>query len=172
MANTYVFDNSKLFGILYDSYASKLGGYVEGSPGAVVGCADNFDQFFVYETKEACLDKAIELDPQFSKNTIYGSIKLDVEAQSPEKVTGNVNEQVVLFFECSSPDPGVTLSYQWYAPNNSLIPTATSSVFTFTPTAIQYSGTYRCECKASGAKNWTGDTNCYIKVALTEPITF
>jgi hypothetical protein len=172
MSHTFVFEAPNFYGLLFNSSTSSLGPYIEGAPGVEVGCPDSFDEFFQYETKEACLEKALSIDPSFSKDTIYGPISLEVVDKSPSPVSGYLNQQVVLFVECTSPDPGVTLTYQWFDPANNPIPTATSSVFTFTPTSTQFSGVYRCLCSASGQHNWTGSLNNYITVKLLEPLTF
>lgn len=172
MARSYFLEAPNSYGLLYNSFASSLGPYIDGVPGAEVGCPDQYDQFFQYETKEACLNKAISIDPSFSKNTIYGDIKIDIVDASPATVGGYVNQPVVLFFECSSSEPGVTLSYQWFDPVGNPIPTATSSTFTFTPSSLQFAGTYHCVCSASGSDNWTGGDTLYVRVKLTESLSF
>lgn len=172
MAHSYFFEAPNSYGLLYNSSTSSLGPYIEGVPGAEVGCPDQYDEFFQYETKEACLNKAVSIDSSFSKNTIYGEIKIDVIDTSPTTVGGYVGQPVVLFFECSSSEPGVTLSYQWFDPVGNPIPTATSSTFTFTPSSIQFSGVYECVCSASGPNNWTGGNTLTVRVKLTEPLSF
>lgn len=172
MAKTYFFEAPNSYGLLFDSSASSLGPYIEGVPGAEVGCPDKFDQFFQYETKEACLDKAVQIDSSFSKNTIYGPIPVNAVDTSPTTVGGYINQPVVLFFECSSSEPGVTLSYQWFDPIGNPIPTATSSTFTFTPSSVQFSGNYQCICSATGSNNWTGEASLTVRVELTESLSF
>ena len=172
MTHTYFFDAPNFYGVLFDSASSSLGPYVEGAPGVEVGCPDKYDQFFQYETKEGCLDKCVSVDPTFSKNTIYGPIQIDVVDKSPSSVGGYVGQPVILLFECATAEPGVTITYQWIDPVGNPIPTATSSIFTFTPSNIQFSGIYQCVCSASGANNWTGEDTLAVRVRLTEALSF
>lgn len=172
MANTFVFEAPNSYGLTVDSSLSQLGTYIEGAPGVIVTCPDKYDQFLQFDSKEACLQNALTLDPSFSKNTIYGPIPLTIVDSSPEVVTGYVGQQVVLFCEVESQDPSVVLNYQWCDPQNVAIPTATSSVFTFTPSSKEYSGTYLCNVYASGSDNWTGSKGYSCQVILSVPLSF
>lgn len=172
MAHSYFFEAPNSYGVLFDSASSSLGPYIEGAPGVEVSTPDKYDQFFQYETKEGCLAKCISIDPTFSKNNIYGPIQIDVIDKSPSSIGGYINQPVTLFFDCTSPEPGVTLNYQWIDPVNNPIPTATSSIFTFTPSNIQFSGIYKCVCSASGSDNWTGEDTLIVRVNLTEALSF
>lgn len=167
MANVFVFQSNNSSGILYDSSQSLVGPYISGVPGAEVMCPDNFDEFFQYSTKEECLQKALALDPSYSKNNIYGKINLELIDSSPETIAQEAGTELILFCEFSTPEAGVTVTYQWFDPQGMAIPTATSNVFSFTPSSTQFAGEYRCQASASGDYNWTGGDSfvCTVNIA-------
>lgn len=172
MAKTFIFEDPNRYGLQYNSELAALGSYVEGGPGVEVFGPDQFDQFFQYATKEECLQKALSIDPSFSKNKIFGPIKLTLVDSTPDAVAGVVGQAVVLFCDFKTDEIGVSVSYQWYDPQNTPILTATSSSFTFTPSSKEFSGTYRCIATASGEYNWTGESAYECNVSLSAPLNY
>lgn len=172
MAKFFVLESPNFCGLTYDSERSVLGAYVEAVPGAEVGAPDNFDEFFQFASKDACFEKALSIDPSYSKNNIYGPLNPQLVDSSPQQVVGTVNQAVTLFCEFSVPESGVTFSYQWKDPQGSDIPTATSNIFTFTPKSEAFAGDYTCVVTASGDHNWTGITSFICNVKLTPALSY
>lgn len=172
MAKFFVFESPNFCGLQYDSERSVLGSYIEAVPGAEVAGPDNFDEFFQFASKDACFEKALSIDPSYSKNNVYGALNPQLVASSPEQVVGTVNQEVILFCEFSVSEPGVTISYQWKDPQGSEIPTATSNVFTFTPKSEAFAGMYTCIATASGDHSWTGNNSFMCTVKLTPALSY
>lgn len=166
MAHTFYIQAPNGYGLLFDSEKSIFGSYVDGPPGTEIMCPDNYDQFWQYETKEELLLAAVAADPSFSKDKIYGKIELEITNSSPSQVKTITGNEVTLFCDFTAADPGITLTYQWFDPQGVPIPTATSNIFTFTPSSEVFSGVYKCQAYASGEYNWTGGSTFECDVVV------
>jgi len=172
MAKTFTLEAPNFCGILYDSDTAFIGPFIEAVPNGVVSCPDNYDQFFQFSSKEACFQKALELNPSCSKNKVFGEIVANYVDGSPDVVKGYVNQQIVLFCEYDYPDSNVVITYQWFDPEGTSIPTATSNVFSFTPSSKDFSGAYKCIVTSSGDHNWTGVTTFGTNLTLFDPLIY
>lgn len=162
----FKFEAPNHFGLLWDSESSTFGPFVTGSEGIEVACPDIYDQFFQYQTKEAAFAKALELDPNYSKNNIFGPIKPEKVDSSPEEITAAINQEIILFCDFTCESPEATFTYQWYDPQNLPIPGATTNIFTFTPKSTLFEGAYSCNVKVEAPINWTGESGISCNVKL------
>lgn len=172
MTQSYYLEAPNTCGLLFDTTSSVIGPYVEAPVGAEILTQDKFDEFFQFSSKEACLNKAISLDPSYSKNKIFGPIPLDKVDSSPDNLEGYVNQEIIIYCDFVSGTSDVLISYQWLDPQGVPIPTANTNVLTFTPSSIAFSGKYTCLVSAIGEYNWTGSDAFSCQVKIVQPLSF
>jgi hypothetical protein len=121
--------------------------------GAITGAPDDatFEEFLTVDEAAA---RAVEIDPSYNLNNIYGPLVLTPVNVSDSAQAVYVGDNLVVNCEYECAD--ATVTYQWLNPGNLPIPNATTSSLSFTNLTERLDGTYTCQVSASNAKGQTG----------------
>ena len=121
--------------------------------GTVIGAPDDatFEEFLTADDAAA---RALEIDPNYNTNAIYGPLALTPVNVSDSTQAAYVGDNLTLNCEYECADAEV--SYQWKNPGNLNIPNATTSSLSFTNLTERLDGTYTCQVSASNTKGQTG----------------
>jgi hypothetical protein len=134
-----------------------------GTVGAITFAPDTatFEEFLTAEDAAA---RAVEIDPGYDVNNIYGPLLLTpVNVSNPNEAAYSGTD-LTLHCEYECADAGV--SYQWLNPGGLVIPSATTSAFTLSNLTEKLDGTYTCAVSASNAKGQTGSATGSFAVTV------
>ena len=120
-----------------------------------------FEEFLTADDAAA---RALELDPSYDVNNIYGPLVLTpVNVSNPtEAAYAGTDLTLHCEYECAD----ATVTYQWKNPGGLIIPSATTSAFTLSNLTEKLDGTYTCEVSASNAKGQTGSATGSFAVTV------
>ena len=137
-----------------------------GTVGAITSTSDDstFEEFL---TQDDAAARAVEIDPSYNVNTIYGRLVLTPVNVSADEISAYEGATVTLHCEYACAD--ATVTYKWLNPGNLPIPGATTSELTIGNITPIYDGTYTCQVSASNAKGQTGSAGGSFKVTVFPP---
>jgi hypothetical protein len=131
--------------------------------GAITFAPDDstFEEFLTADDAAA---RALELDPSYDVNNIYGPLVLTpVDISNPtEAAYAGTDLTLHCEYECADAE----VSYQWLNPGGLVIPSATTSAFTLSNLTEKLDGTYTCVVSASNAKGQTGSATGSFAVTV------
>jgi hypothetical protein len=123
--------------------------------------AATFEEFLTADDAAA---RALELDPAYDVNNVYGPLVLTpVEISNPTEAAYAGTD---LTLHCEYSCEGAEVSYQWLNPGNLPIPSATTSSLTLGNLTEKLDGTYTCVVSASNAKGQTGSATGSFAVTV------
>ena len=120
-----------------------------------------FEEFLTADDAAA---RAVELDPSYDLNNIYGPLALTPVNVSDSNEPAYTGTDLTLHCEYSCEDAEV--SYQWLNPGGLVIPSATTSAFTLSNLTEKLDGTYTCAVSASNAKGQIGSATGSFAVTV------
>ena len=120
-----------------------------------------FEQFV---TPDEAAARAVEIDPGYDVNNIFGPLALTPVNVSPGGDSAYVGQSVTL--NCEYSCEGAEVTYEWLNPGNLVIPGATQSHLTLNNLTERMDGVYTCNVSAQNEKGQTGSATGSFKVTI------
>lgn len=139
-----------------------------GTPDSVTFAPDDstFEEFL---TADEAAARAVEIDPTYNVNNIYGALVLDPVNVSDNNQSAYTGTSLTLNCEYACGDCEVV--YQWLNPGGLPIPGATLPSLTLSNLTEKLDGTYTCNASAQNEKGQTGSASGSFKVTVYPAIT-
>jgi hypothetical protein len=140
--------------------------YVECTPEQNIFPPDGYTSFEQFVDPGDALARAREIDPEYSANTVLGSLVVTPTEVSNPKPAPSEGETVTLEFVCESSDSEAVLSYSWWAPDGKVIAGESEPTLVLSDVTPAMDGRYTCVVSASNAKGQTGSATGSFAVTV------